>query len=226
MAASPATIPVSISPAIILEARDTQERISPLAVGSWALFDFANTIWSLNIISVFFPAFIVKDLKLDDAWYAYPMSISLLIVALISPFLGGLSDRRGAKRMPWLIATSMLCIFATTAMGLLPDLWMIIGVFILANIGYQTSLIFYDALLPSVSTTLNWGKISGLGVGVGYAGALAGGQLVNLIVGNGPSKDTFIPTAALFLIFALPCFLFVRERATSRDSSVVDSPGM
>jgi UMF1 family MFS transporter len=150
------------------------------------------------------------------------MSISLLIVALISPFLGGLSDRRGARRMPWLVATSMLCIFATTAMGLLPDLWMIIGVFIVANIGYQTSLIFYDALLPSVSTTLNWGKISGLGVGVGYAGALAGGQLVSMIVGNGPSKDTFIPTAALFLIFAVPCFLFVRERTTSRDRLATD----
>jgi UMF1 family MFS transporter len=206
------TVDVQVIPqAIVLQAHDTQRHISPLAVGSWALYDFANTIYSLNIISVFFPAFIVKDLKLNDAVYAYPMSLSLLIVALISPLLGGLSDRMGGRRIPWLVVTTLLCVVATLLMGTLPDLWMIIFALVVSNIGYQTALIFYDALLPSVSNTLNWGKISGLGVGVGYAGALLGGLLVTIIVGNGPNKDTFIPTALLFLVFSLPCFLFVKE---------------
>ena len=203
---------VEIHPAgIILEARDSEKRISLLAVGSWALYDFANTIYSLNIISVFFPAFI-KEIGLNDAVYAYPMSLSLLIVALISPLLGGMSDQMGGRRMPWLIATTLICVSATVLMGLLPNLWAIILALVISNIGYQTALIFYDALLPSVSNTLNWGKISGLGVGVGYAGALFGGIFVTLIVGDGSSKDTFIPTALLFLVFALPCFLFVKEK--------------
>lgn len=210
--ASP-TADVNIQPAaIVLEAPDTGEHISPVAVGSWALYDFANTIYSLNIISVFFPAFI-KELGLNDAVYAYPMSASLFIVALISPLLGGLSDQMGGRRMPWLIATTVLCVAATVLMGVVPDLWAIILALVISNIGYQTSLIFYDALLPSVSTTLNWGKISGLGVGLGYAGALFGGVLVTLIVGSGHNKETFIPTGLLFLVFALPCFLFVRERS-------------
>lgn len=212
--ASAATPPVPASrQAIILQAPATEKPASPLAVGSWALYDFANTIFSLNIISVFFPAFIVTDLALNDAVYAYPMSASLLVVALISPFMGALSDQAGGRRMPWLIATTALCIAMTVAMGLVSDLWLIIGALVLANIGYQTALVFYDALLPSVSTTLNWGKISGLGVGVGYAGALFGGYGVSLLIGNNaPNKAAFVPTALLFLVFALPCFLFVRER--------------
>jgi UMF1 family MFS transporter len=97
-------------------------------------------------------------------------------------------------------------------MGLVADLWLVIALYVVASIGYQTALVFYDALLPSVSTTLNWGKVSGLGVGLGYAGALAGLTIASLIVGSGSNQLAFLPTAGLFLIFAVPCFLFVRER--------------
>ncbi|MDQ3930724.1 MAG: MFS transporter, partial [Chloroflexota bacterium] len=157
---------------IVLEARDEKERISPISVGSWALYDFANTIFSLNIISVYFPQFIVQDRGLNDAVYAYPMSAALLVVALIMPALGAFSDRQGGRRMPWLVATTLLTVAMTALMGVAGELSVIIVALVIANIGYQTALIFYDALLPSVSTTLNWGKVSGLGVGLGYAGAL------------------------------------------------------
>src|SRR5918998_843257 len=107
MAASPAA---SGPQNFILEAKDPNERISPLAVGSWALYDFANTIFSLNIISVYFPQFIVRDRGLNDAVYAYPMSVALLVVALIMPALGAFSDRKGGRRMPWLVATTLLTV--------------------------------------------------------------------------------------------------------------------
>src|SRR5215210_8103404 len=210
---------------LVIESADSGRRVSPLAVTSWALYDFANTIFSLNIISTFFPQF-VKELGKDDAVYAFPMSASLLVVALISPLLGVLSDRAGGKRIPWLVATTLLCVAMTALMGIVPELWMVIGALLVANIGYQTALIFYDALLPSVSTTLNWGKISGLGVGLGYAGALLGGIAVTLMIGTPrtridfTNKDAFIPTTLLFLLFALPCFLFVRERRPNVERAV------
>lgn len=203
----------------VLEARDGEQRISPVSVGSWALYDFANTIFSLNIISVYFPQFIVQDRGLNDAVYAYPMSAALLVVALIMPALGAMSDRSG-RRMPWLIATTLLTVAMTAIMGLTNELVVIIGALVIANIGYQTALIFYDALLPSVSTTLNWGKVSGLGVGLGYAGALVGGAIVNALItrsdGTIRAQEGFLPTALLFLIFALPCFFLVRERPHAR----------
>ncbi|HET6262306.1 MAG TPA: MFS transporter [Chloroflexia bacterium] len=209
---------------VVLEARDSGERISPVSVGSWALYDFANTIFSLNIISVYFPQFIVQDRGLNDAVYAYPMSAALLIVALIMPALGAFSDRKGGRRMPWLVATTLLTVAMTALMGLTGELSLIIVALVIANIGYQTALIFYDALLPSVSTIRNWGKVSGLGVGLGYAGALLGGAIVSALItgsdGHIAAQEAFLPTAALFLIFALPCFFLVRERPNAR----IDSP--
>ncbi|HUP27068.1 MAG TPA: MFS transporter [Chloroflexia bacterium] len=204
---------VAPSQAIVLEGSPSEKGASPLAVGSWALYDFANTIFSLNIISVYFPQFIVKDLKLNDAIYAYPMSAALLVVALIMPALGAFSDRPGGRRMPWLVATTLMAVGMTALMGVVSELSIIILALVLANIGYQTALIFYDALLPSVSTTANWGKVSGLGVGVGYAGALVGGFAVQQLIGKeAPAQQAFVPTALMFLLFAIPCFLFVRER--------------
>ncbi|MDQ3704226.1 MAG: MFS transporter [Chloroflexota bacterium] len=222
MAASPAA--QAGSQTIVLESHDEKERISPFSVGSWALYDFANTIFSLNIISVYFPQFIVRDRGLNDAVYAYPMSVALLIVALIMPALGAFSDRNGGRRMPWLIATTLLTVLMTALMGVTGELPLIILALVIANIGYQTALIFYDALLPSVSTTLNWGKVSGLGVGLGYAGALLGGAIVNVLItqsdGRVAAQDAFLPTAVLFLVFALPCFFLVRERSNAR----IDDP--
>lgn len=224
MTASPAPVAtpsVAVpSETLILQAPDTEERVSPLSVGAWALYDFANTIFSLNIISIYFPQFIVQDRGLNDAVYAYPMSAALLIVALIMPALGALSDRQGGRRMPWLIATTLLTVVMTALMGLTGELSIIILALVIANIGYQTALIFYDALLPSVSNTLNWGKVSGLGVGLGYAGALVGGAIVSAIITGDNAQDAFLPTAALFLIFALPCFFLVRERPNAR----IDDP--
>ena len=212
MAASPAATSVAAPSNTVIQAHNQHERKSFLAVASWALYDFANTIFSLNIISTYFPQYIVDDRGLNDAVYAYPQSFALLLVALIMPVLGAMSDRAG-RRMPWLAGFTFLCIAMTLAMGLTDNAWLVIAAYILASIGYQLALVFYDALLPSVSTTLNWGKISGLGVGLGYLGALFGGLVVSLWLGStGSSQDAFIPTALLFLVFALPIFFFVRER--------------
>ena len=210
MATQPAAASQAAPHAVILEAPAVEERVSPLAVGSWALYDFANTIFSMNIVSVFFPGFII-ELGQNDAVYAFPMSAALLVVALIMPVLGAMSDRAG-RRIPWLAGFTLLCIAMTMVMGLTSDLWLVIGAYVIASIGHQTALVFYDALLPSVSNTVNWGKVSGLGVGLGYAGALAGLTAVTLMVGQGSKQNAFIPSALLFLLFALPCFLFVRER--------------
>src|SRR3954452_11367785 len=132
MSTSPVAAPTTGSKSVVLQSDDINRKISPLSVGSWALYDFANTIFSLNIISVYFPAFIIRDLQLNDWVYAYPMSASLLVVALISPLLGAMSDRGGGRRMPWLIGTTLLCVTMTAVMGLVSNLWLVVAALILA----------------------------------------------------------------------------------------------
>ena len=204
-------------------ARPAERGANPLAVLSWALYDFANTIYSLNINSIYFPAFIVA-LSLPDWQYAVPLSIATLIVGLLSPFMGALSDRSEGRRMPWLIAITLLSVISVAVMGLSTNLLVIIIGLIVGNAAFQISSVFYDALLPSISSTANWGRISGLGVGMGYVGALVGGATVTLLIGEGgPPHEAFLPTAFLFILFALPCFLFVRERP--RSAARVAGPG-
>ncbi|MBI2861373.1 MAG: MFS transporter, partial [Chloroflexi bacterium] len=72
--------------------------------------------------------------------------------------------------------------------------------------------VYYDALLATVSEQRTRGMVSGFGVALGYIGAIAGILLVKPFVDAGGRGSAFLPTAVLFLLFALPCFLFVTER--------------
>ena len=85
--------------------------------------------------------------------------------------------------------------------------------FVIANYFYQAGLIFYDSTLATISTPGNKGRIGGIGIGVGYVGALVGilsALYITETLGF-PYPAVFQLTAALFLIFALPCFIFVKE---------------
>lgn len=187
------------------------------AVLGWITYDFANTIFSLNVVSRYFGPWIL-DRGASDLLLGIVIAGSGLVVALVSPLLGALSDQLG-RRMPFLIVFTLACVAATVGIGLAGSVWAALLLFALANVAYQSSLIVYDALLPFVSRPENRGRISGFGVGVGYLGAIVGLYLVQPFAGEGDARQgAFIPTAALFLLFALPAFVFVRERGTPRGS--------
>jgi UMF1 family MFS transporter len=192
-----------------------------LAVASWILYDLANTIFSMNIVSLFFSLWIVNDMGGKDSDYGLANSFSMFVVFLVAPFLGALSDQT-PRRMPFLIISTLVCCAGTFLLGT-TGVFLALVIFIVANVFYQSGLIFYDALLPEVSTKENVGRVGGLGVGIGYMGSFIG-VLMGLIVlenllgltvlENNPAEKplVFKLTAVLFLLFALPCFFWVRER--------------
>jgi UMF1 family MFS transporter len=190
------------------------------ATFSWALYDLANTIYSAAVVSVYWPAFIKDDLKVNDIWYALPAALAALLVGLFSPLMGRISDR-GGNRLTWLLWSTVLRVSALFLMGLFPVLGLAVALFVVANSTFQAALMFYDALLPSVSNPKNWGKVSGMGVGLGYLGGITGFLLVPVITGlifgkgaNGEivNSNTFLVTAAMYGLLSLPCLLFVKER--------------
>ena len=134
------------------------------------------------------------------------MVVSVGLNALVSPILGALSDR-GGRRMPYLLFFTLLCIVPTAFIGWsTPVLGVIL--FVIANFAYQAALIYYDATLKSVSRPETRGRLSGIGVGVGYAGTVFVGLFLALGVGV---DNRFFVAALLFAVFAIPIFVFVRE---------------
>ncbi len=197
---------------------------------SWIIYDLANTIFSMNVVTRYFSAWLVIDLSLGDHYYSIPYSFSMLLVALTMPIIGAISDRYHRK-MPFLLAYTLICIFFTALIGvagytisnkIIKITWALIF-FIIANYSYQGGLVFYNAMLPNICSERSIGRVSGYGVALGYIGSIIGLILVTPFVeGNiwgteisfipkGGTVASFIPTAVLFLIFALPTFIFVKD---------------
>lgn len=186
-----------------------------LGTGSWMLYDLANTSFSLGIVTVYFPQ-LVQSTHGRGADFVVGMldSAAALIVLVLAPVLGALSDQAG-RRLPFLVVTTVLCVGSTFLMGL-PGLTGAFPLFVAAVVCFQCGLIFYDALLPDVSTEENRGRVGGMGVAIGYGGSLLAILVGVLVLPAVPGPEDFGTVfrllAALFLVAALPAFLFVRER--------------
>ena len=190
--------------------------ITKRAVASWVLYDLANTIFSMGVISLFFSLWVrdqVGPLRVDTV-YGLITALSMAVIFVASPLLGAMTDR-APRRIPFLIVSTLICVTFTALLARVGFVATIVC-FIIANIAYQAGLQFYDALLPEVSTEETRGKVGGIGVGVGYLGSyIAVGIGLYLTQGGAAPLDkplAFLLIAICFLVFAIPCFLFVKER--------------
>ncbi len=193
---------------------------------SWALYDFANTIFSFAIVSYAMSLWAIQFLgeSAGLTWFGWAVSASVLVNAAVSPVLGAMSDRMG-RRKPFLLVFTILTIAATAAIGFV-DIGLGLLAFAVANFAYQAALIYYDALLPDVARDGARGRLSGIGVGLGYLGTIVSGLLFRFTTdtdGNSTAAS-FVLVASLFGLFAIPLFLRVKERnSTGRAFSAVDA---
>ncbi len=186
------------------------DRPDRLAIASWSLYDFANTIFSMNVISLYFALWVTVDHGGQDILYSAALSGSMFAVAISVPLFGAISDQTGRRRGPLTLLT-IISVTATALIGQASQLWTGICLFVIANYCYQSALVFYNGMLPSVARHSNVGMVSGYGVALGYMGSIAGLLLVDPFVKAGGRPAAFLPTALMFLIFALPCFLFIKD---------------
>lgn len=189
------------------------------AVWSWILYDLANTIFSMGVVSLYFSLWVREEVGAERADFTYGVitAVSMGIIFVISPMLGAMTDR-ARRRMPFLIASTVICV-GFTMLFARAGYWGSVVAFVIANAAYQAGLQFYDALLPEVSTEENRGRISGIGVGLGYLGSYIGVG-VGILVGTEDKALLFTVIALSFLVFAIPCFLFVRERGNPNPRPV------
>ena len=76
---------------------------------AWAFYDFANTIWALNILSLYFPLWVVQDMEAKQSTLSITLSSSMLLVAIVSPALGAVSDQTG-KRLQFLASAVLITV--------------------------------------------------------------------------------------------------------------------
>lgn len=189
------------------------------AIAGWVTYDLANTIFSMGVISLFLPMWLRDEIGAGrvDTTFGIIAAISYAIIFVVSPQLGAMTDRAG-RRMPFLVASTLICVVLTALLGRF-DVVTTAILFVGANIAYQAGLQFYDALLPEVSNPVNRGRIGGMGIGVGYLGSFLAVGL-GLVLGTDDKPALFTWIAVLFLLFALPCFFLVRERPRPRRGPV------
>ena len=195
-------------------------KASMFSIFSWAFYDLGNTIFSVLIVSFYFSLWVVSDsVGGSDSDYGYANAASMALVFLTAPLIGALSDQ-ARRRMPFLFVTTLVCVAFTALLGYEKDGWSKSTIlttslvfFVIANYFYQAGLIFYDSTLATISTPGNRGRIGGIGIGIGYVGSLIGilSALFLTTVLGFPYQAVFQATAMLFLIFAIPCFIFVKE---------------
>jgi len=183
----------------------------------WTLFDFANTSFSIIVVTFLYAVYFKKTVagseSIGDLYWSISTSIAMLITAFISPVLGAIADY-GAGKKRFLLFFTLLCILGTASLYFIGpgQIFWGIFIFVLANVGFEAGLVFYDAFLPEITAPKNYGRVSGYGFGMGYLGSLATLALVFPFIQAEMIKETFPVAALFFLVFSLPIFFFLKEK--------------
>ena len=152
-----------------------KNKLTPLEK-SWILYDIANSAFTLlvsTLIPIYFNALagaagVNEDLYLS--YWGYAGSISTVLVAIIAPICGTISDRKFKK--PIFLLTVVLGCVACAALGITTHWLFFLGIFILAKVGFHSSIVFYDSMLPEITTEDRMDNVSSLGYAFGYIGSV------------------------------------------------------
>ena len=205
---------------------------------SWALYDFSNTIFSISILSFFFPLWLGDELGAGAGVVNGATAVSALLVVATAPVLGAMADLR-QRRVPYLVVLTLIAVVLTAVLDLAGGVLVAVALFVAADVAYQSALVFYNSLLPGVSVGRGAGKVSGYGTAAGYVSTMLALVVLTFFVteaagvreflgpfggwvetGGESNSNAFLPTAILYLLFSLPTFFFVPDRAVREPRPV------
>lgn len=201
---------------------------------SWCLYDWANSVLATIIFTFVFAVYFSRSVAGDDVlgstYWGYTIGISGIIIAIIGPILGAISDALGPRK-PLLFFLSTITIASTATMfWVMPDpsyMMMALVLVGVATIGFELAQAQYNSMLSDIAPPHKMGRISGQAWAMGYFGGLV--CLVIALIGFiglgegtglfGLPEDqslnvraTCLLAAAWYFVFAIPLFLFVPDR--------------
>lgn len=218
---------------------------SPLGQFGWAMFDWANQPYATLITTfLFFPYFataFVGDPIKGQSILATILSISGILIAVLSPILGAVADATG-QRKRWILALSVIYVVACyglwyAAPGAPGGIWPIATLIVLAHLSMEIATVFNNAMLPSLTSNHNMGRLSGFAWGLGYIASFV--SLILVLVAfalPGHIDAPFIPDQPLlglshdaheperitgplasvwYILFVVPLFLFTPDTKRS-----------
>ncbi len=199
---------------------------------SWALYDWANSAFSVVIVTFVFATYFSQAIAADpvtgQAQWGWAMTASGIAIALTAPLLGAIGDAWG-RRKPWLFGFTWASIAGCFLLWYArPDndyvLFALIAV-ALTNWAFETAQVFYNAMLPEVAGRDRIGRISGWSWSLGYFGGIvclavvlfAFVQTEEPLFGLDRDQAEHIRIAGplvgiWFLVFSLPLLLFTPDR--------------
>lgn len=208
------------------------DRIFTAKVVNWCLYDWANSPYSAIVLSfVFAPYFLIEVAEnelIGTVQWTWAMTVSSIAIGVLSPILGAFGDRGGGQRL-WLAILSGIAVVTTANLWFVePHTDFVILALVLvavSNLGFELAYVFYNAMLPQVAAPGQLGRVSGLGWGLGYFGAIVAMVVVWFALiapspplfgldesSSEPVRATAILAAVWFLVFALPLVLFGPSR--------------
>ncbi len=214
----------------------TTKPVTRLGIFCWALFGFAHNAFPTVIITFVFSTYFTREIASNEIQgtsdWGWSIAASGILIALLSPFLGSISDHTG-RRKPWLAFCMLISVLFTALLWFAapktPHIIMVLSFVALANSAYELTQIFYNAMMVSITPTNKIGRVSGWGWGMGYFGGLAS-LIISLTVfinsswfsaTNGLNvRATTLFVAAWFIVFAIPLFLYTPDLKKIKISAV------
>ena len=191
---------------------------NPITISSWVIYDMANTMFSAGVVGLVFPLWVISHSGGDDATVGYTLTVAMALVFFLSPLVGFLSDRL-KRRMPFLLVLTLCWIVSTVligAWGLKLSLLLVVT----ALVFIQLANIFYNGLLGDLSTNSNAGLIGGIGVGLGYIGAITAVAMSILLLEDDGHVNLFRLMGFCSLVFTAPLLVAGRYRISMASGSL------
>jgi UMF1 family MFS transporter len=202
-------------------------------IRAWTMYDWANSAFATTVLAAVLPIYYssvagatLPSEVVATAYWSIGLSVSMFLIALLSPLLGTISDVMRSKKL-------FLALFA--GMGILGTALLVLvgtGDWILASIltvlgfiGWNASLVFYDALLPHVAKPEDQDNVSAQGYAMGYLGGglllILNVAMILLLPGTWGPRLSFVSVAIWWGVFTVPLLRNVPEPPGARGDIAI-----
>lgn len=212
------------------------QKINKPAAFSWCFYDWASsafpTVITTFIFATYFTKAIAPNPEIGTSMWGNAMAVAGICLAILAPIFGAIADFAGHRKI-WLGLFTILCVVGSAMLWFaVPNessIFMALFWVVVATIGFEFSMVFYNSYLPEIAPRSHWGRLSGWGWGLGYFGGLAAlalclfgfVQAETPIFGVGTEDAANIRAVAVvvavwFAVFSLPVFFALP--ASKKDS--------